>query len=147
VNHAITVGGLLACLAAIGGLIAVAFGLLMLFAAGMSDASDDGTGGKGCTTSVAGLIVLVASVLFLASCAHTPPPEPQIQTVETKVPVPVPCKAEVTVHQSYSDALAAFSDDIYQQVVDLLTGGDERDADIERLKGAVVGCGGKVTTK
>lgn len=88
--------------------------------------------------------IVAAAALALASCAHTPPPEPRLETVEVKVPVPVPCKADVQVHQTYSDAAAEFMNDIYDQAKALLAGRDERKADAERLKGAVTGCGGTV---
>jgi hypothetical protein len=86
----------------------------------------------------------IGLIATAGACAHGPKPEPAVQTVEVKVPVPVPCKAEVDVHDSYSDGLAEFTSDIWEQAVDLLTGRDERAADIERLKGAVTGCGGTV---
>lgn len=90
------------------------------------------------------LAVAAGLIATLGACARTPPPEPKIETVTVKEAVPVPCKAEVAIHDSYTDALAEFTDDIWQQTVDILTGRNERDADIERLKGAVTGCGGTV---
>lgn len=89
-------------------------------------------------------VALFGLLALLTACAHGPAPEPKLEPVMVKVAVPVPCKAEVTVHESYTDALAEFTGDIWQQTVDLLTGRDERDADIERLKGAITGCGGTV---
>lgn len=96
-------------------------------------------------------IVTTAAVTLLleglGGCAHTPPPEPQIKVVETKVPVPVQCRAEVTVHQHYSDSAAEFITDIYEQIGALMQGRKERMADAERLKGGIVSCGGTVTAK
>lgn len=88
-----------------------------------------------------------ALLLGLAACAHTPPPEPEIKVVETKVPVPMPCKADVAIHQTYTDAAAEFVADIYQQAAALLQGRKERMADQKRLEGGVVSCGGTVTAK
>jgi hypothetical protein len=62
-HHAITIGGLLLALGILGGLLAAALGLLMLFAAGMSDAGDDGTGGKGCVTALVGIAVAIACIV------------------------------------------------------------------------------------
>jgi hypothetical protein len=56
-HHAITVGGLLLSVGVIVGLIAAGLGLLMVFAAGMSDAGDDGTGGTGCAVLAGGVIL------------------------------------------------------------------------------------------
>lgn len=81
---------------------------------------------------------------LLSGCARTPPPEPVIKTVEVKTPVPVPCKAEVTVTKSYADEAAETLADIRDQVAALLMGRAQRKADVERLTGAVVGCGGSV---
>lgn len=64
-NHAITIGGLLLSIGALGGLITLAIGTLMMFAAGMSDAGDDGTGKQGCIVMVCGALVAVASLLWL----------------------------------------------------------------------------------
>lgn len=91
--------------------------------------------------------IIAAGALALSGCAHNPLPEPRVETVEVKVAVPVPCKAQVNVRKSYSDALAEFAGDIYDQVKLLLQGRKERMADSERLKGAVVGCGGTVTAE
>lgn len=88
--------------------------------------------------------IIVAAAFALSACAHGPKPEPVIQTVEVKVPVPVPCKADVDVHDSYADAAADAVTDIFEQVRLLLKGREERNADVERLKGAVTGCGGTV---
>jgi hypothetical protein len=88
--------------------------------------------------------VVIGLIATLGACASGPKPEPQIQTIEVKVPVPVPCKADVDVHDSYSDVAAATATDIFEQVRLLLKGREERDADVERLKGAVTGCGGTV---
>lgn len=90
------------------------------------------------------LAVAFGLIAATGGCAHTPPPEPQIKTVEVKVAVPVPCKATVDTHKTYSDAAAEFTADIYEQAKALLAGRAEREADNERLKGAVTGCGGKV---
>lgn len=86
-------------------------------------------------------IAALALVALASACAHAP--EPEVRTVTVKVPVPVTCKAEVDVHDAYADA-AAVAGDIYEQAIALLTGRAERDADIARLKGAVIGCGGVV---
>lgn len=88
--------------------------------------------------------VAIGLVATVGACAHGPKPEPRVETVEVKVPVPVPCKATVEVHQSYSDAAAETVTDIFEQVRLLLKGREERSADVERLKGAVTGCGGTV---
>jgi hypothetical protein len=80
----------------------------------------------------------------VGACARGTTPEPKIETVEVKVPVPVPCKANVDVHESYSDAAAEAATDIFEKVRLLLVGREERMADVERLKGAVTGCGGTV---
>jgi hypothetical protein len=57
VNHAITIGGLLLSIGAVGGLACIGIGALMLFAGGMSDAGDDGTATSGCAIAVAGVCV------------------------------------------------------------------------------------------
>lgn len=90
------------------------------------------------------LAALALVIDALGGCAHAPPPEPRIETVQVKVQVPVPCKAIVQVRQTYSDGAAETLPDIYDQVKALLTGRAERKADVERLKGAVTGCGGTV---
>lgn len=64
-NHAITVGGLLLALGVLVGLIVSALGLLTIFAAGMSDAGDDGTGAVGCAVLVAGAALLAGSLWAL----------------------------------------------------------------------------------
>lgn len=64
-NHTITVGGLLLAVGVMGGLLAALFGALMFFAAGMSDAGDDGTGGKGCALFAGGLVVCIGCILGL----------------------------------------------------------------------------------
>jgi hypothetical protein len=96
-------------------------------------------------------IVKLAAITLLVGgvggCAKTPPPEPEIKTVEIKVPVPVPCRSEVTVKAHYSDDAAELLTDIRDQVVALLQGRKERQADAVRLKGGIVGCGGTVTAK
>lgn len=84
------------------------------------------------------------SAAMLSGCSSAPKLEPRVQIVEVKVPVPVPCKAEVDVRESYSDAAAEFAADIYEQVKALLAGREERMADAERMRGAIVGCGGAV---
>jgi hypothetical protein len=61
-NHAITIGGLLFSIGAFVGLLMAAFGLLMVFAAGMSDASDDGTGGQGCVVFIIGVVLLIGCI-------------------------------------------------------------------------------------
>lgn len=86
----------------------------------------------------------IVLALALSACAGGPPPEPEIRTVEVKVPVPVPCKSTVNVRESYSDAGAELTTDIYEQAAALLQGRKERMADAERLKGGIVGCGGTV---
>lgn len=88
--------------------------------------------------------VAIGLVATVSACANTPPPEPSIKTIEVKVPVPVPCHADVDVHDSYADSAAAGIADIFEQVRLLLKGREERNADIDRLKGAVTGCGGTV---
>jgi hypothetical protein len=60
-NHAVTIADVLFILGTIIGLIAGAIGVLMIAAAGMSDAGDDGTGSRGC-------IVLVIGGLLCAGC-------------------------------------------------------------------------------
>jgi hypothetical protein len=46
----------------VGGLLMAAFGALMTFAAGMSDAAADGTAGRGCAVFVVGVALVVACV-------------------------------------------------------------------------------------
>jgi hypothetical protein len=65
VNHSITIGELLLALGALAGLGTVAVGALMMFAAGMSDAGDDGTGKNGCLFMLCGALVAVACLLWL----------------------------------------------------------------------------------
>jgi hypothetical protein len=62
-HHAITIGGLLLSLGILGGALATVLGLLMLFAAGMSDAGDDGTGGKGCVIALVGIVLAIACLV------------------------------------------------------------------------------------
>lgn len=64
-NHAITVGGLLLALGGVAGGIAVFFGGLMLAAASMSDAGDDGTGGKGCAVMAGGALLIAGCLMAL----------------------------------------------------------------------------------
>lgn len=90
------------------------------------------------------LAIAAALIAATGACGGGARPEPEIRTVEVKVPVPVPCKATVDVRETYADEAAASLTDIYEQVRALLTGRAERAADAERLKGAVVGCGGVV---
>jgi len=80
----------------------------------------------------------------LAGCGDRPRPEPAIRTVEVKVPVPVLCKAEVDVRETYSDAAAEGLKDIYDQVVALLIGREERNEDLAKVKAGITGCGGTV---
>ena len=61
-NHAITIGGLLLGLGIVGGALAAMLGALMVAAAGMSDAGDDGTGGTGCAILIGGLVVAALCV-------------------------------------------------------------------------------------
>ena len=65
-NHAITIGGLLGTVGLMAGLGAIGFGLLWMFAEGMSDApSDNGKGG--CITMAAGAVLAafcIASLIF-----------------------------------------------------------------------------------
>lgn len=63
-GHTITIGGLLLSLGIIGGLLAIAFGLLDAFANGMADAAGD-NGKSGCIIFAVGLVVLVGSILGL----------------------------------------------------------------------------------
>lgn len=88
--------------------------------------------------------LIIAAMLALSACAGKDRPEPEIRIQEVKVPVPVPCKAEVDTNDSYADAAADAVTDIFEQVRLLLKGREERNADVARLKGAVIGCGGKV---
>lgn len=62
-NYAITVGDILTVLGAIVGLAVLAFGFLMVFAAGMSSnpSASDEVGGKGCWTLFAGLVIIIAA--------------------------------------------------------------------------------------
>jgi hypothetical protein len=62
-DHPITLGGVLLALGFVAGLFAMAFGALMVFAAGMSDAGDDGTGGKGCAVFIVGLAILISCIV------------------------------------------------------------------------------------
>lgn len=64
-NHAITIGGLLLSLGVLAGLLTLAAGTLMMFAASMSDAGDDGTGKNGCICMICGALIAVACVLWL----------------------------------------------------------------------------------
>lgn len=66
-NLTITVGGLLLTLGVIFGLLITSFGVVMTFAAGMSDAYDAGNkaGKQGCFTFLAGLALAVGSLLGL----------------------------------------------------------------------------------
>jgi hypothetical protein len=64
-NHAITIGGLLLGLGAVGGVLAACLGGLMVMAAGMSDAGDDGTGGAGCAVLIAGAIIAALCIAGL----------------------------------------------------------------------------------
>lgn len=66
-NHAITIGGLLLGIGAFVGFGCAALGVLMMFAAGMSDATDDGTGKSGCICLVCGILVAAACLLALFS--------------------------------------------------------------------------------
>ncbi len=68
-NHAITLGGLLLFLACVGGFVAAAFGALMTFAGGMSDAPAQGSAASsgGCLTAVIGAAVFGASLWGLLS--------------------------------------------------------------------------------
>jgi hypothetical protein len=65
VNHSITLGDLLLGLLLIAGLGGIAFGALMVFAAGMSDAGDDGTSKQGCVTALFGIVACGASLALL----------------------------------------------------------------------------------
>lgn len=84
-NHAITVADLFHVLGAFIGLGLAGFGLLIIFAGGMSDAPDAGrqAGRTGCIIGLVGIALLA---LILTACA-TPPPVTKVQTVEVKVPV------------------------------------------------------------
>jgi hypothetical protein len=64
-NHAITVGGMLLFLAFVVGLSSAAFGLLMIFAGGMSDAPGlgDTYARNGCVLSVVGAALVAISVI------------------------------------------------------------------------------------
>jgi hypothetical protein len=66
-NHSITLGDLLLGLLAIGGFGAVGFGLLMVFAGGMSDAQEVGAeaGRQGCRVALFGIVALVAATWLL----------------------------------------------------------------------------------
>lgn len=59
-NHAITLGGLLSTLLALGGLATLGFGGLMVFAGGMSDAPEAGesASSQGCVVFVIGALML-----------------------------------------------------------------------------------------
>lgn len=85
-NHAITVGGLLATVAIFAGIVLCAIGALAVFAGGMSDAPSEGdsTSKTGCTLGVVGIVLIVIATLALSACAT---PAQQIKTVEVKVPV------------------------------------------------------------
>lgn len=63
-NHAITIGGLILALGMIVGLLTAAFGALMLFAGGMSDAPSEGdaAGRQGCIVFLLGAALLVGCV-------------------------------------------------------------------------------------
>lgn len=60
-SHAITIGGLLGALGGIGGLAVSAFGLLAMFAGGMSDDPEagDSAGKLGCGLIIGGGIVAI----------------------------------------------------------------------------------------
>lgn len=64
-NHAITIGGLLLSIGCFGGVAAAGIGLLMVMAAGMSDAGDDGTGSSGWAVLIAGVVVAALCIAGL----------------------------------------------------------------------------------
>jgi hypothetical protein len=66
-NHAITVGGLLLAVGALIGLAIAAFGVLEIFAGGMSDAPAEGdaAGKNGCVLLICGALIFVACILWL----------------------------------------------------------------------------------
>jgi hypothetical protein len=64
-SHAVTIGELLLFLGAAAGLLTAGVGVLMFFAGMMSDASDDGTSGRGCAFLVGGAILLIGCVVGL----------------------------------------------------------------------------------
>jgi hypothetical protein len=66
-NHVVTVGGILGTLGIIVGFLVACFGLLMLFAGGMSDAPVEGeaAGRKGCAVALIGLFIIIAGVRSL----------------------------------------------------------------------------------
>jgi hypothetical protein len=64
-NHPLTIGGLLLGIGVISGLLMAAFGALLTFAAGMSDAGDDSTGATGCALFVAGAACTIGCLIGL----------------------------------------------------------------------------------
>lgn len=68
-NHAITIGGLLAGVFALAGLLSVAAGALAVFAGGMSDAPEVGnsTAHAGCIFMAIGGVIFAASMWGLLS--------------------------------------------------------------------------------
>jgi uncharacterized membrane protein YphA (DoxX/SURF4 family) len=66
-NHAITVGGLLLVLGAIVSIPAFLFGLLMIFAGGMSNSPTEGesAASSGCLVTIISAIVLIGCVAGL----------------------------------------------------------------------------------
>jgi hypothetical protein len=62
-NHAITIGGLLLSVGALIGIGMFLFGGLMFFAAGMSDADDDGTAKQGCIVFALGAALTIGCLI------------------------------------------------------------------------------------
>ena len=67
-NHAVTIGGILAVLSGLAGLVAAGIGLLMIFAGGMSDAPAEGdsTSSTGCIVCFVGGFLIALSIWLFA---------------------------------------------------------------------------------
>jgi hypothetical protein len=61
-NHAITVGGLMAAIGIFVGVIAMLLGALGFMAEAMSDAPTEGNGATGCAAILGGMLLIVGCV-------------------------------------------------------------------------------------
>jgi hypothetical protein len=66
-NHAVTIGGLLAILAMLLGIFLGAIGVLTWFAGGMATAPDEKMGRVGCSILLLGVALVAASAWVLRS--------------------------------------------------------------------------------